>query len=81
MNSNILLATLFLTFAGASDPVVDLSYSKYSRGKQLNGGITQWLSVRYAAPPLGLSRFKIEDMGMIVVTLNYRVGLYGFLGD
>ncbi|KAN0117185.1 alpha/beta-hydrolase [Hyaloscypha variabilis] len=40
----------------AVDPIVDLSYSKYE-GTALPGGVTQWLGIRYAAPPLGPLRF------------------------
>jgi carboxylesterase type B len=52
------LATLALlfTFVDAVAPIVDVSYSKY-KGKDLGNGITQWLGMRYAAPPLGELRF------------------------
>ena len=36
--------------------VVDLGYSKY-QGQAMNGGISQWLGIRYAAPPVGELRF------------------------
>ncbi|KAI8661321.1 Carboxylic ester hydrolase [Fusarium keratoplasticum] len=161
--SAIFLAlTLLLSFVHAADPVVDLQYSKY-RGKELGNGVTQWLGMRYASPPLRDLRFKppkdplstrtvqdagdfglkcigtktkaenigktdsedclfinvfapsnasskdklpvfffiqgggfnsnsnpivnstglikAGDMDMVVVTLNYRVGVYGFLND
>lgn len=39
-----------------SDFFVDLGYSRYS-GKSFNDGITQWLGIRYAAPPVGNLRF------------------------
>ena len=56
--SVILLAlTLLLSFVHAADPVVDLQYSKY-RGKELGNGVTQWLGMRYASPPLKDLRFK-----------------------
>ncbi|KAE8452347.1 hypothetical protein EG329_001047 [Mollisiaceae sp. DMI_Dod_QoI] len=35
---------------------VDLSYSKYE-GTALPNGVSQWLGIRYAAPPLGPLRF------------------------
>jgi hypothetical protein len=41
----------------AVTPLVDLGYSKY-KGKELSNGVTQWLGVRYAAPPLGDLRFS-----------------------
>lgn len=37
-------------------PVVDLGYSKY-QGDTYPGGISQWLGVRYAQPPVGDLRF------------------------
>ncbi|KAG5769256.1 hypothetical protein H9Q72_003449 [Fusarium xylarioides] len=52
-----LMATvLFFTLVNAVAPVVDVSYSKY-RGKDLGNGVTHWLGMRYAAPPLGDLRF------------------------
>jgi len=44
------------SFVRAVDPVVDLGYSKY-RGRIVGEGTTQWLGIRYAAPPLGQLRF------------------------
>ena len=38
------------------DATVDLGYSKY-RGKAFSDGISHWLGMRYAAPPLGSLRF------------------------
>lgn len=54
----LLLTTLALlfTFVDAVAPIVDVSYSKY-KGKDLGNGVTQWLGMRYAAPPLGELRF------------------------
>ncbi|KAJ4265091.1 hypothetical protein NW762_005337 [Fusarium torreyae] len=57
--SKIFLATvlaLLFTFVNAVAPIVDLAYSKY-RGKDLGNGVTQWLGMRYAAPPVGQLRF------------------------
>ncbi|KAH7193209.1 Alpha/Beta hydrolase protein [Fusarium flagelliforme] len=53
-----LLATLalLLTLVSAVAPAVDLSYSKY-KGKDVGNGVTQWLGMRYAAPPVGALRF------------------------
>ena len=39
-----------------SDLFVDLGYSRYS-GKSFKDGTTQWLGIRYAAPPVGNLRF------------------------
>lgn len=49
-------STLLLTLVSAVDPIVDVSYSKY-RGKDLGSGVTGWLGMRYAAPPVGDLRF------------------------
>lgn len=37
--------------------VVDLGYAKY-QGKALDGGVTEYLGLRYAAPPLGELRWR-----------------------
>ena len=61
--SNRILAAalgLLVHFASAVDPVVDLTYSRY-RGAALPNGITQWLGMRYAAPPLGDLRFQLPQ--------------------
>ncbi|KAH7143732.1 Alpha/Beta hydrolase protein [Dactylonectria macrodidyma] len=50
-------ATILLSSANAVNPTVDLGYSKY-RGKTYSNGVTQWLGMRYAAPPLGDLRFS-----------------------
>lgn len=38
------------------DPVIDVGYTKY-QGVTHPTGVTQWLGIRYAAPPLGHLRF------------------------
>ncbi|KAF2223321.1 Alpha/Beta hydrolase protein [Elsinoe ampelina] len=48
-----------LAVAGSSlaiDEVVNVDYTSY-RGTTLSNGITQWVGMRYAAPPLGHLRF------------------------
>ncbi|PQE21386.1 triacylglycerol lipase protein [Rutstroemia sp. NJR-2017a BBW] len=63
MLSNIvtLVALVASTVVAAPSPkpslVVDLGYSKY-QGTNLGNGVSQWLGIRYAAPPLGDLRFR-----------------------
>ncbi|KKZ63977.1 cholinesterase [[Emmonsia] crescens] len=54
-----LLSFLNNTFqlAQAVDPLVNLGYAKY-KGAKNPGGVTHWLGMRYAAPPLGNLRFS-----------------------
>ncbi len=47
---------LGLNHKTSSREVVNLGYSKY-QGQAVGGGISQWLGIRYAAPPLGELRF------------------------
>lgn len=49
-------ALLVLEVSAKLSTVVDLLYSEY-RGVALSNGITQWLGMRYAAPPVGDLRF------------------------
>lgn len=51
-----LLFLLSLAAAVASKETVNLDYASYKGVKQSNG-ITQWLGMRYAAPPVGNLRF------------------------
>ena len=39
------------------EPLVKLSYTTYE-GTALPNGVTQWLGLRYASPPLGSLRFR-----------------------
>ena len=54
--STLLYAGIGIRDVGAVDPLVDLGYSKV-QGAAQQIGITQWLGVRFAAPPLGQLRF------------------------
>lgn len=52
-------SVLLLGPVGAVDVTVNLNYSTYVGTAQTGGtGVTQWLGIRYAAPPLGDLRFK-----------------------
>ena len=49
---------LFLVpFVLAVNPTVNLGYTQY-QGVAIPAGITQWLGMRFAAPPLGDLRFR-----------------------
>jgi hypothetical protein len=50
------ILALLLTLVSAVAPIVDVSYSKY-KGKDNGNGVTSWLGMRYAAPPVGDLRF------------------------
>lgn len=48
--------TLSLASGSSANPVVDLGYARYV-GQAGPNSVSQWLGVRYAAPPLGNLRF------------------------
>lgn len=52
----VFLFSLLLSLAYAQSPVVNLGYSKYE-GRSLANGVSQWLGMRFAAPPVGDLRF------------------------
>lgn len=56
MRSSLFAGLVGVSTVGAVKPLVDVTYSKYE-GVSLENGITQWLGVRYAAPPVGNLRF------------------------
>lgn len=45
-----------VSIAAAKSAVVDLGYTKYE-GRSLASGVSQWLGMRYAAPPVAELRF------------------------
>lgn len=52
----ILFAVCFLLSLASASTVVDLGYASYE-GRTISTGITQWLGMRFAAPPVGDLRF------------------------
>ncbi|KAL6692872.1 alpha/beta-hydrolase [Trichoderma pleuroticola] len=56
VTQSLLVSTLLLSIAGAVQETVDVGYSVY-KGQALPNGVSQWLGIRYAAPPLGELRF------------------------
>jgi hypothetical protein len=75
MLSNILpllalvASTVVAAPASKSSLVVDLGYSKY-QGTNLGNGVSQWLGIRYAAPPLGDLRFRAPRDPIVNHTLQ-----------
>lgn len=62
------LAVLLPQSAWAVDVTVSLDYSTYVGTAQTGGtGVTQWLGIRYAAPPLGNLRFARPQDPLVVV--------------
>ncbi|EJU04788.1 triacylglycerol lipase [Dacryopinax primogenitus] len=55
--SSLLLSIAILPLVDAVDPLVNLGYSQY-RGVTRETGVTEWLGIRYAAPPLGELRWR-----------------------
>lgn len=57
-----------------SEFFVDLGYSRYS-GRSFNDGTTQWLGMRYAAPPVGNLRFAApqDPLRNTTIQLAYEV--------
>lgn len=53
---SLLVPALLLSVVGAVQETVDVGYSVY-KGQALPNGVSQWLGIRYAAPPLGELRF------------------------
>lgn len=52
----------------AVDVTVNLNYSSYIGTAQAGTGVTQWLGLRYAAPPLGDLRFLPPQDPVVVTT-------------
>ena|ERR1700733_2153786 len=53
----VFAATISAYPVDPSSPTVNLGYTQY-QGTNLENGITQWLGMRYAAPPVGSLRFR-----------------------
>ena len=56
MLSHKLLGLLAITATQAVETLVELDYAKYD-GVANDTGVTHWLGMRYAAPPVGDLRF------------------------
>ncbi|KAF5659577.1 cholinesterase precursor [Fusarium heterosporum] len=53
----LLLSALFLPSSLAVSPTVNLGYSTY-KGSDLGNGVSEWLGLRFAAPPVEALRFE-----------------------
>ncbi|KAL7898272.1 Alpha/Beta hydrolase protein [Trichoderma sp. SZMC 28014] len=56
LSPRLLVPILLFSIAEAVEETVDVGYSVY-QGQALPNGVSQWLGIRYAAPPLGELRF------------------------
>lgn len=68
------ILSLFVTFvlslpAEPNQDVVDLGYSSY-QGTSLDNGVSRWLGIRYAAPPVGDLRFRAPKDPLKTTTLQ-----------
>jgi cholinesterase len=52
----LLVPVFLLSIVEAVEETVNIGYSVY-KGQALSNGVSQWLGIRYAAPPLGELRF------------------------
>lgn len=57
------------TYSTRLSTVVNLGYSKYQGVAQQNG-ITSWLGIRFAAPPVGNLRFRAPRDPLVNKTLQ-----------
>lgn len=68
----ILPLSITSVFALPAEPdvnIVDLGYSSY-RGTSLDNGVSRWLGIRYAAPPVGNLRFRAPRDPLKTTTLQ-----------
>ncbi len=63
-----------------ANPVVDLGYARYE-GTARPNGISQWLCMRYAAPPIGNLRFAepLDPVPMKGLQPAHKVSQFGRL--
>lgn len=65
-----LFATFVLSLPAEPDrDIVDLGYSSY-QGTSLENGVSRWLGIRYAAPPVGDLRFRAPKDPLKTTTLQ-----------
>ena len=57
---SVALTIVLLNVVTALDSLVDVGYTKYL-GTALPNGISQWLGIRYAAPPVDNRRFRAPE--------------------
>lgn len=64
-----LSTTSVLALPAEPDVIVDLGYSSY-QGTSLDNGVSRWLGMRYAAPPVGDLRFRAPRDPLKTTTLQ-----------
>ncbi len=81
--STLLYAGIGIRDVVAVDPLVDLGYTRL-QGAAQQIGVTQWLGVRFAAPPLGQLRFAApqdpESTADVVDASKVRTNHFLFSG-
>jgi carboxylesterase type B len=64
-----------LSLASATSPVVKLGYANYE-GRSLSSGVSQWLGIRFAAPPVGERRFAAPQDPVSVAGIQQATEVY-----
>ncbi|TFK49455.1 alpha/beta-hydrolase [Heliocybe sulcata] len=65
MFSSLTICAFLVAGVIAVDPLVNVDYAQYL-GTARPGGVTDWLGIRYAAPPLGDLRFAAPQDPLVV---------------
>ncbi|KAF2085512.1 alpha/beta-hydrolase [Saccharata proteae CBS 121410] len=69
------IAFAIIPLAAAVDPLVNLGYASY-HGTRLNNGVTQWMGMPYAAPPIGKNRFAAPQ-DLTIADQEYEADTHG----
>lgn len=66
---SVFTASVLALPAEPNHDIVDLGYSSY-QGTSLENGVSRWLGIRYAAPPVGDLRFRAPKDPLQTTTLQ-----------